>query len=104
LSTPDEEQNFAETWQAHAYALMHVLKERGVFSSGEWSDALGETLRKGPGEDGAFYYEAFLETLETLVVRKGVALPRDLATLREAWRHAYETTPHGKSVELTART
>jgi nitrile hydratase accessory protein len=103
LSAPDEHLTFAEPWQAQAYALMHALKERGVFSTNEWSEALGENLRKRPGDDGAFYYEAFLETLEALVVRKGAARPDDLAALKEEWRHAYETTPHGKPVELIAR-
>ena len=103
MSAPDEEQNFAEPWQASAYALMHVLKEGGVFSSSEWSEALGENLRNRPGDDGAFYHEAFLETLETLVVRKGAALPGDLADVKEEWRHAYETTPHGKPVELVRK-
>jgi nitrile hydratase accessory protein len=104
LSAPDDEQNFAEPWQAQAYALVQALIESGLFSTSEWSEALGANLRKRPDDDGAFYYDAWLATLETLVIAKGAALPGDLANVKEAWRHAYETTPHGQPVELIART
>jgi nitrile hydratase accessory protein len=100
LSAHDEPLNFAEPWQAQAYALVQTLIEKGLFSAGEWSDALGANLRKRPDDDGAFYYDAWLATLEELVVANTTVLPGDLAALKQEWRQAYETTPHGKPVDL----
>jgi nitrile hydratase accessory protein len=100
LSAPDDGTNFAEPWQAQVYALVQVLTERRLFSAGEWSKALGDALRKRPDDDGTFYYDSYLAALETLVIAKGAALPLHLTTLKEEWRHAYETTRHGKPVQL----
>jgi nitrile hydratase accessory protein len=102
LSAPDEP-NFAEPWQAQAFALVQTLTEAGVFSTSEWSDMLGETLRHRPDDDGRHYYEAYVEALEALVVGKGAAQACELGDVREAWRRAYETTPHGEPVELKIR-
>ncbi|MGD0191629.1 MAG: nitrile hydratase accessory protein [Rhizomicrobium sp.] len=98
MNAPEE--NFGEPWQAQVYAMAHALSEAGLFAWSEWTGALGERLRRHPHDDGTHYYEAFLETLESLVITRGAALPDDLAALKEAWAHAYETTPHGKPVEL----
>lgn len=101
MNAPVEaEQNFAEPWQAYAYALAHALADAGVFTWREWTETLGRRLRNRPDDDGSHYYEAFLESLETLIVVKGAATPAELAALKEQWRHAYETTPHGKPVVL----
>ena len=100
MSASDEEHIFAEPWQAHAYALVQALTAKGLFSTGEWSDALSKSLRQRPNDDGTFYYDAWLAALEGLVIAKGAAPAADLATLKEEWRHAYETTPHGTPVEL----
>ncbi len=99
MSAP-EGPNFAEVWQAQAFALVQTLTEARVFSASEWSDALGKTLRKWPDDDGSHYYEAYVEALEALVIGKGAAQACELGDVREAWRRAYENTPHGKSVEL----
>ena len=57
-------------------------------------------LKARPHDDGSAYYVAWLEALETLVVEKGAASAAALQDFKEAWRTAYETTPHGKPVEL----
>jgi nitrile hydratase accessory protein len=91
---------FDEPWQAQAWVLAHALAGRGLFSLAEWSDALGAAIRAHGADDGTAYYDAVLEALETLIVSKGAASPADLAQMKDAWREAYETTPHGKPVEL----
>jgi nitrile hydratase accessory protein len=98
LNAPDV--NFAEPWQAQVYAMAHALSHAGLFTWSEWTEAFGKQLRQHPTDDGTHYYEAFLETLESLVIARGAALPADLAALKDAWAHAYQTTPHGKPVEL----
>ncbi len=100
MSAPD---GFVEPWQAQAYAMAHALSDAGLFTWDEWTHALGEQLRKRPDDDGTHYYDAFLATLELLVIAKGAANKSDLAALKDAWAHAYETTPHGKPVDLGRR-
>ena len=100
---PDTDRvRFDEPWQAQAWVLAHALAGRGLFSLAEWSDALAAAIKTRGADDGAAYYDAVLEALETLIVQKGAASPADLAQVKEAWREAYETTPHGKPVALTS--
>ena len=95
-----EEVAFAEPWQAHAYALAYELHRAGPFSWEEWTRTIDTRLKARPYDDGGEHYVAWLEAVETHVVAKGAASARKLDTLKEAWRTAYETAPHGKSVEL----
>jgi nitrile hydratase accessory protein len=99
LAAP-QEVAFAEAWQAQAYAIAFELHRADLFPWDEWTKTLGACLRKRPHDDGSEYYAAWLEAVETLVIEKGAVAKRDLAALKEAWRNAYETTPHGKPVEL----
>jgi nitrile hydratase accessory protein len=96
-----EGRNFDEPWQAYAYSIAHALCDDGLFTWAEWTHALGERLRTRPDDDGTHYYEMLLETLEALLVSKEAVRESELAALKEDWRHAYETTPHGKPVELS---
>lgn len=96
-----EQVTFAEPWQAHAYALAYELFRGGLFTWEEWTQALGARLKLHPHPDD--YYLAWVEAIETLVVAKGAATALRLSTLKDAWREAYETTPHGRPVELGVR-
>jgi hypothetical protein len=42
----------------------------------------------------------WLDTLESLLIQRGLASAADLAELKEAWTEAYLHTPHGMPVEL----
>ena len=71
---------FDEPWQAQAFAIVVALNERGLFSWGEWAEALGAELSGGPQESGnSAYFQAWLNTLENLLVAKGVAGARSSA-------------------------
>jgi nitrile hydratase accessory protein len=94
------DKGFDEPWQAYAWVMAHQLCASGLFSPTEWSNALGARLRIRGGEGNAAYYEAVLDALEMLLTLKGAASPAELAALKEDWRHAYESTPHGKPVSL----
>ena len=95
---------FAEPWQAQAFALTVKLSEQGHFTWKEWAAALAHEFRaaanRGEPDDGSRYYEHWLTALESLVTAKGLADSTALINRRESWINAYQTTPHGKPIEL----
>ena len=92
--------DFEEPWQAYAWVMARALSDRGLFTLNEWSRRLGAKLRARADDGTSAYYEAVLEALESLIIDKEAASPAELLELKQAWREAYETTPHGKPVEL----
>ena len=66
---------FTEPWEAHAFALAVKLHEQGVYSWTEWSETLAESIRKN---NGAPYYENWLQALESLVLKKGIIENKEL--------------------------
>jgi nitrile hydratase accessory protein len=96
---------FPAPWAARAFALAVALNERGIFTWGEWSEALGSKVAvttRGRTDDAEAYWEAWLAALEDLLGRKQVAARDDLLGLKDAWREAAERTPHGQPIELSA--
>jgi len=65
------EQPFSADWEARVYALAAVLRQRGLFNSDEFRDA----IERLPPEQylAASYYERWLGAIETLVAEKGLA-------------------------------
>ena len=88
---------FEEPWQAQAFALTIQLHAQGAFTWTEWAAALAAAIKADPD---APYYESWLSALETLALERGLTERSALKKRKEAWAHAYETTPHGKPVEL----
>jgi hypothetical protein len=66
-----EPAQFGADWEAHVFAVQRILLRRGVFTGDEMRDAI-ESI---PPERylAAAYFERWLEALEMLVARKGVA-------------------------------
>ena len=95
---------FAEPWQAQAFALTLKLHQDGRFTWREWAEALAAQIRRaqaaGDPDDGSTYYHHWLAALEHLVVTKGLATSSSLAKCKTAWETAFQSTPHGKPVEL----
>ena len=104
LTADGHEPVCAEPWQAHAFALVLQLHERGLFTWPEWADALAQQIREaqaaGDPDHGDTYYQHWLATLERLVASKGAASGAELARTRDAWDHAADRTPHGQPIEL----
>jgi nitrile hydratase accessory protein len=104
-STPDPPAVFQQPWQAQVFAITLALQARGLFSSTEWSEALGQEIRRaqaaGDPDTGETYYQHWLAALEGLVVAKGLVAVRTLAFYRQAWKEAAERTPHGTPIRLT---
>ena len=99
-----DEPVFREPWEAHAFALVIQLHERGLFSWQEWADELAQQIRvaqaAGDADRGDTYYRHWLAALEALVTRKGASTAAELAHYAEAWDHAAHHTPHGRPIEL----
>jgi nitrile hydratase accessory protein len=93
------ERQFAEPWEAQAFALAVSLQERGVFTAAEWADALGAEIARDPD---AAYYRQWLAALERLVASKGLTDTQTLSRYADAWGRAAERTPHGTPIELSA--
>ncbi len=97
---------FRAPWEAHAFAIVLTLHERGLFTWSEWAAALAEEIARaqaaGDPDTGETYYLHWLATLEKLVAEKGVTSTETLQRYRAAWDHAADRTPHGQPIELTA--
>jgi nitrile hydratase accessory protein len=95
---------FEEPWQAQILALADTLARSGLFTPTAWSAALGAALRHaeshGAPDTPATYYAAAVEALEGLLADTGLLSSDVLAERREAWRQAYQSTPHGQPVTL----
>ena len=95
---------FSAPWQAQAFAMTLALHERGVFTWGEWAQALSQAIaraqRQGDPDLGDTYYRHWLDALETLLQAKGLARAETLHALEHAWEDAAERTPHGQPMEL----
>jgi nitrile hydratase accessory protein len=101
---PDEPA-FAAPWQAQAFAIAVLLRDKGVVTWAEWAERLGAALREPAASDdaGEAYWLAWLAALERLAVDKGAASLAELAGRREAWDRAARATPHGRPIVLSAR-
>jgi nitrile hydratase accessory protein len=97
-------ERFDEPWQAQLFALTVAMSEAGHFTWAEWAQAFGATLKDmgatRPLDGGADYYAAWLQTLEQVLDRSGLAARADAAAMKTAWETAYLTTPHGQPVRL----
>jgi nitrile hydratase accessory protein len=97
---------FSEPWEAHAFAMVVTLHQRGLFSWSEWADALSGQIdaaqAAGDADLGDTYYRHWLGALEQLVATKGASRADELALFRRAWEHAADRTPHGQVIELQA--
>jgi len=95
---------FREPWEAHAFAIVLRLHERGLFSWPEWADALAAQITaaqaRGDQDLGDTYYWHWLSALEAIVAAKGASSPAELERYRDAWDHAADRTPHGQPIEL----
>ena len=89
---------FEEPWQAQAFALVLGLHARGLFTWQAWTQSLAAELRAHPHDDGTQYYERWLAALEKLLSELGIVETTRLTARIQAFREAYERTPHGTPV------
>ena len=100
----EQQQVFAEPWEAHVFAIAVKLSEKGLLKWSEWSDALAEEIKEakeqGQPDFGNTYYQFWLSALETMLLDKNILKKSDLKSMMEQWRRAYQSTPHGNPVKL----
>src|ERR1700690_179394 len=103
----NEGPGFREPWEAPAFAPAVSLRERGVFSWGEWAATLGEEIKKaraaGDPDTGETYYRHWLAALERILGPKGGTDRAALARYHDAWHRAADRTPHGLPIELSSK-
>lgn len=104
LANIDGDPVFEEAWQAEALAIADTLVSEGMFSAGEWSEALGKALRAAESERAVdnqeTYYNCVLSALEQLVAEYSEIDRQAMAGKRKDWEQAYLSTPHGQPVNL----
>jgi nitrile hydratase accessory protein len=104
LNPHDEPGSFAEPWQAEALALAQSLQETGVITNAQWSQALGDAIKRaqaaGDPDRGDTYYLHVLDALEQLLMANDVLSGEMLEQRKSEWEAAYKRTPHGQPVEL----
>ncbi|MDH3218655.1 MAG: nitrile hydratase accessory protein [Gammaproteobacteria bacterium] len=104
LAAVDGEPAFEEPWQAQVLAIADTLVQNGMFSAGEWSEALGAALQQAASasavDNQETYYRCALDALETLVARHSEIDESAMSGKRKAWEEAYLSTPHGQPVNL----
>lgn len=97
--TGEDEAAFREPWEASIFALVLALHERGLYTWGEWTQALTQTLAQaGPAATGPYVH--WLQTLERLLAERGVTDAPELRAHAQAWARAAARTPHGQPLEL----
>ena len=104
-SGKDEQQPvFAEPWEAHAFAIVVKLSEKGLLKWSEWSDVLAKEIKKakdqGQPDFGKTYYQFWLSALETILLDKNILKKSDLKSKMEQWHSVYLSTTHGNPVKL----
>src|SRR5262249_5574494 len=74
---------FAAPWEAHAFAMVVALHEKGLFTWPEWGAALAGEIKRaqaaGDRDTGETYYARWLAALEGLLASKGMTTPGALA-------------------------
>ena len=97
--------DFAEPWQAQAFACALQLSRQGLFTWSEWVEVFSAEIAVHPQTSDetadAAYYRQWLAALETIVGLTGAVSPAEISERQEAWREAYLKTPHGQPVELS---
>lgn len=95
---------FAEPWQARAFAMAVLASRAGCFTWSEWTLALSRELQRAsdPQSSPTSYFECWLAALQSLLVGKGSIGQSELRERKDAWADACRRTPHGVPVSLPA--
>lgn len=99
---------FREPWEAHAFALVLELFDRGHFTWSEWVRALSAEIaaaRERGGPDlGGTYYRHWLAALEKIVTAKQLTSTEELALRKEQWAEADHHRGFGEPIVIRSQT
>ncbi|HUG25808.1 nitrile hydratase accessory protein [Piscinibacter sp.] len=89
---------FPTPWAARAFALVNAVAEAGLFDLRDFQQALIESIRARESTGGcigdeAAYYDCWIESLTTLLGKKGVA-PSKLERVETAIRERLASPAH----------
>jgi nitrile hydratase accessory protein len=89
MDDPVEGQAFATPWAARAFALVMHLRDRGIITAREWTDALAEEVRLSSrarlGGCDTEHDALWVAALERVAVAKGLASAGLVSITAEAW-------------------
>ena len=101
-SEKQEPEGFDQPWHARLFAITVALSESGKFPWTDWTELLGQELAKQASREGAAsnacYYRSWLDALESLLEKRGLADSSEINVLVELWRDAHIETSHGQPV------
>ena len=107
LADTDGDPVFDEAWQAQALAMADNLVKGGLFSVGDWSNALGQALKESADradvDSQQTYYLCVLKALEKLIADYSGIDATMMVSKRQDWEQAYLSTPHGEPVTLNEK-
>ncbi|MDH4457513.1 MAG: nitrile hydratase accessory protein [Nevskia sp.] len=94
---------FREPWEAQIFALVIRSHQRGAFTWNEWAETLGATIKaaqaSGDADLGDTYYQHWVDSLETLLIAKGLTDPDALHALE----HEIAERPTGRHTHVARR-
>lgn len=103
IPTDAEGPVFREPWEAQIFALVIRCHQRGAFTWNEWADTLSAEIKaaqsRGDPDLGDTYYRHWIETLETLLIAKGLTTHDAL----EAREHEIAERPTGRHEHVARR-
>lgn len=95
---------FGAPWQAHAFALVVRMHQKGHFTWDRWVAVFSRHIAMSPARSDESandaYYRQWLSALEEIVVQTGILATDAVQQRAELWREAYINTPHGQAVDL----
>ena len=95
--------SFEKPWHGQIFAITVSLSENKVFEWSEFSKALADqikidkTKKQNGGDD---YFFSWIKALENLIIKKDIVDKPNLNIIKQKWKDAFLTTPHGHPVKI----
>lgn len=87
---------FTTPWEARAFGMAVALNENGTYMWRDFSQGLAvETAAADRHDIASSYYERWLETLEKLIVAKGLLTPQELDRRTAEYARGLHDDHHG---------
>lgn len=94
---------FREPWEAQIFALVIRSHQSGAFTWNEWAETLGATIKAaqaaGDADLGDTYYQHWVDSLEALLITKGLTSHDRLHALE----HEIAERPTGRHTHVARR-
>ena len=102
----DADPTFGQPWEADAFVTAVSLSEMGFYDWKVWVETFAEVIKNQPqkADETAHdaYYRQWLYCLELVLDNNDLLHKSEILIREEMWRSAYQNTPHGAPVVLSA--